>query len=116
MALHSHGHYKEIYARTCGEPLFSSVKPWSHTMSMTSSVIYAWSKDSRFGLRVPSFGSGFGFRVQGSGFGFRDPSFGFGFRVPDSRFPVPGFGFQDQGLGIRGPGLGFRARRECAIF
>ena len=31
--LHSHVHYKEIQARTCSGPLFSSVKPYSHTMS-----------------------------------------------------------------------------------
>jgi len=34
VTLHSHVHYKEIWARTCCGPLFSSVKPHSHTMSM----------------------------------------------------------------------------------
>ena len=31
---HRHDRYKEIQARTCCGPLFSSVKPHSHTMSM----------------------------------------------------------------------------------
>ena len=33
VTLHSHVHYTEIYARTCSGPLFSSVKPYSHTRS-----------------------------------------------------------------------------------
>ena len=34
MTLYSHVRYEEIQARTCCRPLFSSVKPYAHTMSM----------------------------------------------------------------------------------
>ena len=34
VTLHSQVHYKEVQARTCSGPLFSSAKPYLHTMSM----------------------------------------------------------------------------------
>jgi len=34
VTLHSHVRYKEIVACTCCGPMFFSVKPYSHTMSM----------------------------------------------------------------------------------
>ena len=39
VALHSHVHHTEIQARTCSGPLFSSVKPYSHTISLRSSYM-----------------------------------------------------------------------------
>ena len=41
VTLHSHVHFKEICSRTCSRIMFSSVKPYSHTMSVCVSSVRA---------------------------------------------------------------------------
>ena len=64
VTLHGHVHYKEIQARTCSGPLFSSVKPYSRTMSIC--VYQRYSTGNAFDVAVicPKVRGMYGFRFS----------------------------------------------------